>query len=362
MFQAGIAVALLWLNKKRNRYDNLLITLIACIGVHLFAKWVIYAMVDDKDVKLAMNTFIQLAYGPLIYLYVRKLKTGFIPLIYLFLFLPLLIATIAYFSVINSLFVDPIIGHKHLQVYNNWTSYFIVIGNGFYAVITSFLLKKWKKSIPFAECKLIGSICTIFIFLNGLSIICMVIESDALYLALRYVAYSLFMVICFLVVRHKYVGATSLEVTADDEQKPTSDRKPILSSDQLADFADILNTYMQQTKAYLDIDFNMDKLSEDTNISRRYISETLNTYFFKSFYLYINEYRIEEFILELNKRIESDVEINMLSIAYQSGFKTKSSFNLYFKKIVGTTPTDYVKKNQHSLKKPTIQPFVFRLL
>lgn len=348
MFQAGIAVALLWLNKKRNRYDNLLITLIACIGVHLFAKWVIYAMVEDKDVKLAMNTFIQLAYGPLIYLYVRKLKTGFIPLAYLFLFLPLLIATVAYFSVISSLFVDPIIGHKHLQIYNNWTSYFIVIGNGFYAVITLYLLKKWKKSIPLAECKLIGSICAIFIFLNGLSIICMAIESNAGYLlALRYVAYSSFMVICFLVVRHKYVGAMQ-EVIADDEQKLASDRKPILSSEQLADFADILNTHMQKTKAYLDIDFNMDRLSEDTNISRRYISETLNTYFFKSFYRYINEYRIEEFLLELNKRIESDLEINMLSIAYQSGFKTKSSFNLYFKKIVGTTPTDYVKKNQHS--------------
>ncbi|SEM41982.1 AraC-type DNA-binding protein [Olivibacter domesticus] len=363
MFQAGIAVALLWLNKKRNQYDNLLITLIACIGVHLFAKWVIYAMVDDKDVKLAMNTFIQLAYGPLIYLYVRKLKTGFIPLTYLFLFLPLFIATVAYFSVISSLFVNPVIGHAHLQIYNNWTSYFIVIGNGVYAVITSYLLKKWKKNIPFAEYKLIGSICAIFIFLNGLSIICMAIESNATYLlALRYVAYSLFMVICFLVVRHKYVGTNPPEIVADDEQKSVSDRKPILSSEQLADFADILNTYMRKTKAYLDIDFNMDKLSEDTNISRRYISETLNTYFFKSFYRYINEYRIEEFILELNKRIESDVEINLLSIAYQSGFKTKSSFNLYFKKIVGTTPTDYVKKNQDSLKKSAIQPFVFRLL
>lgn len=178
---------------------------------------------------------------------------------------------------------------------------------------------------------------------------------------LRCIAYTMFIIICFLVVRYKYVSGIYLQtetnaknqlnqqVKAEENQECVHDRKSILSMDQLRHFAEVLNTYMQRTKAYQDVDFSMDKLSFDTNISRRYISETLNIYFLKSFYQYINEYRIDEFLQELNRRIERDLEINMLIMAYQCGFKTKSSFNQYFKKIVGTTPTAYIKKNERNV-------------
>jgi AraC-like DNA-binding protein len=360
VFQSAIAVALLWLNKKRNRNDTLLITLVACIGVHLFAKWVIYAIIDDKDVKLAMNTFIQLAYGPLIYLYVRKLKDGYILPIYTILFLPVIIAAIVYFSVVSLLVFEPAIGHSTLKVYNDWSTYIIVIGNGLYSIVTYYLLKKCN--LLLAEYKLVQQICWIFLSLTVLSLTFMLINggNQALIL-LRCIAYTMFIVICFLVVRYKYVSGIYLQtetnaknqlnqqVKAEENQESVHDRKSILSMDQLRHFAEVLNTYMQRTKAYQDVDFSMDKLSFDTNISRRYISETLNIYFLKSFYQYINEYRIDEFLQELNRRIERDLEINMLIMAYQCGFKTKSSFNQYFKKIVGTTPTAYIKKNERNV-------------
>ncbi|MGK9120400.1 helix-turn-helix domain-containing protein [Olivibacter jilunii] len=351
MFQAGIAVALLWLNKKRKQDDNLLITLLACITVHLFAKWVIYALVSDKDIQLGMNTFIQLAYGPLIYLYGRKLarKKLFIP--HLLLFLPMLLAAIVYFSVISLLVFEPHTGHRILAVYNDYTSHLIVYGNGLYAVLTWHLLSKQKTAIAYTDYKLLRQITFIFIVMALLSIIYMIKERDFQQLMiLRYIVYSLLTLICFLVVRHKYVGANDDEAyktsTANEPKEGSSERKPILLAHQLSAYANTINTYMEEIKAYRDVDFNMDKMSAEIGISKRYISETLNTQFSKSFYQYLNEYRIQDFIRELDQRVEQGESINMLHLAYRCGFKNKSSFNQYFKKITGMTPSCYIKSQQ----------------
>jgi AraC-like DNA-binding protein len=59
----------------------------------------------------------------------------------------------------------------------------------------------------------------------------------------------------------------------------------------------------------------------------------------KNFYAYINEYRVEE-----AKRKIADsrfAHLNLTGIALESGFKSKSAFNINFKKITGQTPTEW---------------------
>ncbi|PLX12240.1 MAG: hypothetical protein C0597_13735 [Marinilabiliales bacterium] len=53
----------------------------------------------------------------------------------------------------------------------------------------------------------------------------------------------------------------------------------------------------------------------------------------------MNQYRIEEF-----KRLASSPknhQFTLLSLAYECGFNSKSSFNRYFKKSTGVTPSQY---------------------
>jgi AraC-like DNA-binding protein len=45
----------------------------------------------------------------------------------------------------------------------------------------------------------------------------------------------------------------------------------------------------------------------------------------------------------VEKAIQTNENINFLSFAYESGFKSKSSFNRYFKEIIGKTPSEYYK-------------------
>ncbi|MDX1629012.1 MAG: helix-turn-helix domain-containing protein, partial [Fulvivirga sp.] len=63
----------------------------------------------------------------------------------------------------------------------------------------------------------------------------------------------------------------------------------------------------------------------------------------QNFYEYINSWRIAH-----AKRLmaSDDDQLTILEILYQSGFNSKSSFNAFFKKSEGLTPTQYRKKIQ----------------
>ena len=76
-------------------------------------------------------------------------------------------------------------------------------------------------------------------------------------------------------------------------------------------------------------------------MSRHHLTQLLNERLEKNFYSFINEYRIEEAIDRLN---DPSLQVNILSLAFDCGFNSKSSFNNYFKKITGTTPTAYRKQ------------------
>jgi AraC-like DNA-binding protein len=59
----------------------------------------------------------------------------------------------------------------------------------------------------------------------------------------------------------------------------------------------------------------------------------------QSYYDFINQYRIEEF---KNRLADPESErYNLLSIAFDSGFQSKGTFNSIFKKFTGMTPSEY---------------------
>jgi AraC-like DNA-binding protein len=43
------------------------------------------------------------------------------------------------------------------------------------------------------------------------------------------------------------------------------------------------------------------------------------------------------------------LQVNILSLAFDCGFNSKSSFNNYFKKITGSTPTAYRRRQLERL-------------
>ncbi|MBY0434609.1 MAG: helix-turn-helix domain-containing protein [Cyclobacteriaceae bacterium] len=99
--------------------------------------------------------------------------------------------------------------------------------------------------------------------------------------------------------------------------------------------------YMTNKKPYLDSELTLSSLAKDLNISRSQLSLLINEGIGDNFYDFVNKYRVEEV-----KRLMIDPQVknyNLLGIALEAGFKSKSTFNLIFKRFTGLTPTEYRK-------------------
>ena len=81
-------------------------------------------------------------------------------------------------------------------------------------------------------------------------------------------------------------------------------------------------------------------VADRLGISNNYLSQIINQKTGKNFFRFINEYRVER-----AKQLLADKagKYTILSIAYDCGFNSKSSFNTIFKEYTGKTPSEFLK-------------------
>lgn len=118
-----------------------------------------------------------------------------------------------------------------------------------------------------------------------------------------------------------------------------------LDTTQIETYKSQLINLMEQGKAFKDAGLSIQKVSDELNIPRQYISEILNIHMCTTFQDFVNSYRVEEFIHLLQR--ESHSNYTLFGIANEVGFNSKTTFNATFKKIMGVTPSEF-KKNKKS--------------
>jgi AraC-like DNA-binding protein len=96
---------------------------------------------------------------------------------------------------------------------------------------------------------------------------------------------------------------------------------------------------MEKQKPHLDSDLTLLKLAEIVSVSGHHLSEVINSKLNKTYYDFINEYRVEEFKNKIKD--PSTANYSLISIAFDSGFQSKTSFNTIFKKHTNQTPSEY---------------------
>lgn len=105
--------------------------------------------------------------------------------------------------------------------------------------------------------------------------------------------------------------------------------------------------HMEEKKPYLNSELTLSILARDLGISRSQLSSLINEGTGDNFYDFVNKYRVEEV-----KRLMTDPQVknyNLLGIALEAGFKSKSTFNLIFKRFTGLTPSEYRKNLKHDI-------------
>lgn len=103
-----------------------------------------------------------------------------------------------------------------------------------------------------------------------------------------------------------------------------------------------INDYMVQSEPFLNPELSLKQLATELKTPERLLSGVINQYSNQNFYDFINNFRIEK----AKKLLAEDTlkKSTIQEIFYDSGFNSKSTFNLAFKKVTGITPTDF-KKN-----------------
>ena len=134
-------------------------------------------------------------------------------------------------------------------------------------------------------------------------------------------------------------GHLSQQFVANSKTK--SYQSSSLSKEQAGDILSRLDDLMEQQQLYLQSKLTLPETAKTLNESPHNVSQSLNQYRSIKFNDYVNQWRLERLIQQLEK---GELEhITLLGIAMECGFNSKSSFNLAFKKYKGMSPTQFLK-------------------
>ena len=104
---------------------------------------------------------------------------------------------------------------------------------------------------------------------------------------------------------------------------------------------------MQNKKLYQESELSLQTLAQKLGFPSYQVSQAINEGMKQNFYDLINTYRVEEakrLLLDPNNK-----NYTILSIAFDAGFNSKTTFNTVFKKFTGLTPTDFRSRKKQSV-------------
>lgn len=153
---------------------------------------------------------------------------------------------------------------------------------------------------------------------------------------------SLFILI-FLYIGNTYAYIFSVPFSGESVEldKPVAKYKSGLENDIVEQtYADLIK-FMEENKPFLDNNLNISKLSDLTGISTQHISQVINSKTKGNFNDFVNSYRVKYLLEKIHKG--EDENYTLLSLAFECGFNSKTTFNRVFKENTGQTPTQYIK-------------------
>jgi TolB-like protein/AraC-like DNA-binding protein/Tfp pilus assembly protein PilF len=142
----------------------------------------------------------------------------------------------------------------------------------------------------------------------------------------------------------RYAALKRTIYQTDIVENVEKEKVKLLDESSIQDYSRRLLDYMSTKQPYLYSDVSLRDLGKQIDIHPNHLSWLLNNNLGKNFNEFINHYRIEYF--KTLAQNPDNSHLSILGLAYESGFNSKTVFNTYFKKEVGMTPKEYIKKYQ----------------
>lgn len=106
---------------------------------------------------------------------------------------------------------------------------------------------------------------------------------------------------------------------------------------------------VESKRLYLEPKYSLAALSKEVFCNKTFLSRSINAFSGKGFCYFMNAFRIR-YAMEL---LQKDHKILMKELAYMSGFSNVVTFNMSFKAVTGSTPTEYVDSLRAELLRPS---------
>ncbi|SDI57961.1 helix-turn-helix domain-containing protein [Chryseobacterium jejuense] len=362
LYWAGIFIAcfssLLILGKQKKKTQDFLLAIwFLIIGVHL----VFFILLRSEGYLkypylLGYEILLPFIHGPMLYLYILYI-TGRNPgkKDWLLNWVPVLII---YLILFRFLMLSP---QDRMMVYQNKGRGYEVLSDVIkvlmnlsgvlYVSLSLFAIKKYKQKISsqYSNTEKINLNWSYYL-ITGIALIWMavIIRNDILIFS---------MVVLFILVAAYFgisrVGILDLPVAEKVDEKAVGNefvkyQKNFPGDNAIQTVYEKLIARMAQEKLYKDPDLNLNYVAQLLDVHPNILSQVINSVENKNFYDYINRQRVEEF-----KRIASLPEnhkYTILSLAFESGFNSKTSFNRNFKKYMNCSPREFLKSKNLTLE------------
>lgn len=374
IFNIGIFLSLfLFILLITKRYislpDKLLAVWMCIIGIHLLSYYLYYLNFWDKWPHLIGVTVpFPLLHGPMLYLYTLYSLRGetqirkkdwlhFAPALLSYMYMA---RFFFFYSAEEKMMVD----NGQLDDYGLFSSILMVaflISGLAYTILSYKILTRYKRliktnfsfeeriNLDWLKYSIWGIGCIFF----TAAVIVLLREGMGVEFSFNadLIFYSMIVVFVFCIgfygIRRQDIFSNNM--ISDNKQlvrdKPESEYKKSGLKTEMANTShQELLKIMGDEKPFLNPRLTIGDLAREVHISPNHLSQIINQYEQVNFHDFINKYRVEEFI----QRARTNSNFSILAHAFDSGFNSKSSFNIVFKKVHGVPPSKYMaelKKN-----------------
>jgi AraC-like DNA-binding protein len=321
----------------------------------------IFALINSTLIEMYSFPFVAFTYGPLLFLYVKFMtdperKFNWLALIH---FIPFVV-----FLTVSVIFrTQPLLEDlRKFFVQDRFISLRIVYSTCFFLSVTIYSIlafieirkhqENLKNLVSYTSgiitlnwLKIISisfySAYFVLFILGGINMIGNYIPFDPYFVTFGFITLFSF-IYSFYGIKQPVIFGNNVKNQEEVRKDTEKYAKSRLKEAQAQEYLLKLISFVESDKPYLDRDLSIQDLSEMTAISRHHITQILNEKHKKSFFTFINEYRVKEVIDHFNDPKFNNYTI--LAIAFDAGFNSKTTFNSIFKNQTGLTPSQYREK------------------